>query len=528
MVKATSMLVPCRNLSEGITAGCLALDISPRQAWVRLVERGGRQLLLEVGTAPQAAGSEPRPAPTDETSVAGGSATVSAGGASGERWYKVAISDDGLEASLTLYGSPSGEPSAVPSAEEVRKALQQEGVVKGVDEAALASALALFVPGRTSVVAHGQAPRHGVGSRLQRAVDEKDPGVIDGQLVATISPPDYGEAGYTVTGRELPAHPPGPAEWSAGGNVRLSDDGQEVRATAAGLVHYVNGIIEVEGVLRVPGDVDFAAGVISSPGSVVVEGNVQAGATVLAGGDLTILGLAEGAILEAGGNLTVRQGIRGGSRCRVKAGRALAARFLENVTAEAVGDVVAEAILSGRVVSGGRVLCLEGRGMVAGGSVRAKEAVLAKVIGSPLQVSTEIEVGNDQVAKDRLGQTAESFRETEATLAKVEQVLSLLRDGAQRGTISEANKATVLRLARQRLELLRRLQEVSAEKKSLEEQMAGLKRCRIEAREALHPGVRVVLGRAVWEAKDLRSGCALSLDEAGLVRCDPLPDVPHP
>ena len=220
--------------------------------------------------------------------------------------------------------------------------------------------------------------------------------------------------------------------------------------------------------------------------------------------------------------------MKGGGKGRVKAGQVLAARFLENVTAEAGTDVVAEAILSSRVAAKRRVLCLEGRGMVAGGSVRAKGGVIAKVLGSPLQVTTEIDVGNDPAVRERLAQVSEQLREGEATLPKIEQALVLFREGAQRGTLSESQKATNLRLARQRLDLLRRQQELNTERKALEEEMARMKRGRVIAREALHPGVKLVLGKATWESKDTRPGCTLALDDGGLVSCGPAPDAARP
>lgn len=544
-------MVACRNLSEGIAAGCATLGISPQQARVRIVERHrpgeGSSLVLEVCRA------GPGEAGAVGAAVASASAQQPAARPSPQRvatapWYKIEVSDDGLAASLILYGSPSGEPGTVPTADQVRQALTEAGVVFGYDEEAIASALALFVPGRKSVVARGLPPRNGTGSRLQLALGD-DPvlqtgppppdgperhrlarraGVVEGQLLATILPPDSGDDGYAVTGHRLPAQPPGPATWSAGVNTRVSEDGQEIRAATSGVLCYENGTISVEAVLRIPGDVDSTSGSISSPGSIVVEGNVQPGSAVTAGGDLLVLGLAEGATLEAGGNLTVRQGFKGGGKGRAKAGGILAARFLENVSAEAGADVVAEAILSSRVVSKSRILCLEGRGLVAGGSVRAKDEVVAKVLGSPLQVTTEIEVGNDPAVRERLGQVSEQIREGEATLPKIEQALVILREGVQRGTLSDGHKATYMRLARQRLDLLRRQQELTVEKKSLEEQAARMKRGRVIARDALHPGVRLVLGKATWESKDTRPGCTLTLDEDDLVECGPAPDAVRP
>ncbi len=526
-----STLVNCRNLSEGIASGCSTLGISPKEAWVRIVERhqtgNSAPLVLEVRALDRV------PAVVSATAD----------------WHKIDISEDGLSASLVLYGSPSGEPGTLPTADQVHQALTAAGVVFGVDEEAVASALALFEPGRTSVVARGRAPRNGVGSRLQLAVegnsalparlsqaqDSEDyrpfglgTGVVEGQLLATVLPPDPGEDGCAVTGESLPARSSGPLAWSAGANTVVSDDGKEVRAATGGLMCYEDGVLSVEAVLRISGDVEFAAGPITSPGSIIVEGNVQPGSAVTAGADLVILGLAEGAALEAGGNLTVRQGVKGGGKGRVKAGQVLAARFLENVAAEADADVVAEAILSSRVVARRKVLCLEGRGMIAGGSVRAKDEVIVKVLGSPLQVTTEIDVGNDPAVRERLAQVSEQLREGEATLPKIEQALALFREGAQRGTLSESQKATNLRLARQRLDLLRRQQELNAERKALEEEMARMKRGRVIAREALHPGVRLVLGKATWESKDSRPGCTLALDDGGLVSCGPAPDPARP
>ena len=88
-----------------------------------------------------------------------------------------------------------------------------------------------------------------------------------------------------------------------------------------------------------PVDVDNTTGDIEYEGNVIVHGNVRAGFTLKASGDITIMGVVEGANVDAGGNLTVNRGIQGMNKAQIHAGGDIVSKFVENATIVCGGNI---------------------------------------------------------------------------------------------------------------------------------------------------------------------------------------------
>jgi uncharacterized protein (DUF342 family) len=424
--------------------------------------------------------------------------------------FRVTVTPNGLAASLEV--APSGPDDAVVSVETALAHLADFGIKCGVDAEDVGRALA--ERGTAVVVAQGRPPRDGLDGRLE--IDPKlleiggrprvqDDGQVDlfdlnlihtvseGQVLAKRIPPIPGEPGVTVHGQILKAYkglrPPG----AAGRGARLSEDGLEIVAALAGHAVVVGDQIGVSSIYQVRGDVGVATGHIAFVGSVVVRGDVRPGFHVKADGDVEIHGNVNGGTIEAGGNVSVRYGILGQGRV-VAAGTARA-KFVEYAEVCAGAEVwVSDGIVQSKVVAGTTIEVLGRYGSVLGGHVFARKSLTARQLGSPGAVATTIAVGAAPElipeAKKLAAQQAELVRKIPALETRLkyfhEQAAAgrLNRRGAQELEASEAELQG----------LVAESKRVAAREKEIAEMLADLTVAFVDARDACHAEVSVVIG----------------------------------
>ncbi len=263
--------------------------------------------------------------------------------------YQVQVTQNGLEAQVTIvmrdgvtYSLEDTPPSeslqirystspveASPSLESLLAALQEKGIVHGVDVNACRQACA----NRTSyafVAARGEPYVPGRDGEIQflvpmeRIVDlpadqlqidfretVKLPDVKAGQVIAIKRDPVPGTPGKSVTGATLPPPKCKDPHFRAGKGVEIKTEQEGMQsavATVSGCPMFAeeSGVISVESIFTHKGDVDLASGNIRSSGSVTVLGQVHEGMKVECEGNQEISGTVTGATLKAWGSIVVR------------------------------------------------------------------------------------------------------------------------------------------------------------------------------------------------------------------------------
>lgn len=177
-----------------------------------------------------------------------------------------------------------------------------------------------------------------------------------------------------------------------GEGVFVSGDDRKVVARTSGVPYVDDG---VPGVLRkvvIEGDVGLETGDINFPGDVVIEGSVSRGYRVSAWGTVTVEQTCAGGV-SCTEDLVVRGGINAPG-ATIEAGRHVFARFIENSSVSAKGDViVAHAIVHSRIDAEGRVVITGPSGKLVGGRCRARVGVTVPVLGAPMGIRTVVELG---------------------------------------------------------------------------------------------------------------------------------------
>ncbi|MDR0570600.1 MAG: FapA family protein [Clostridiales Family XIII bacterium] len=441
-------------------------------------------------------------------------------------WLK--ISDDYLKAYLVYERGDEGGAEA-PSLEELEKMLAQAKVSQGVDKAALAS-LAGSPPeeGGEFPVAAGAPAENGANGSVEFFVknsDEYKPdyggdgdGLVDyknvdvfqlvkaGQPLCEIKPPTQGKPGFNILGAEIPARAGAEAPSPMGQNTEMAGDGVTLVAAKAGSVSFRGGVVSVQDVLNVPGDVSMASGNIRFDGDVMVQGSVNEGFVVECGGTLKVKGKIGNAEVRVKGDLIVGEGLSAARRSRVTVGGFVKCRYIESSALSAKEGVFTDYIIDSDVECGGNVVLSGKRALLVGGRTAVMGELSANYIGNEREIRTRIELMENHENKEMLARLLKERDAARAALKSHRENISKLRCLTEASSNPEAE-----RLLKQ---LTCQLPEMSEAYLSLDARVRALKEAgedypgSVVCRRVMYPGAEVLAG-----------GSALPRDHTSLEHC---------
>lgn len=394
------------------------------------------------------------------------------------------ISGDGVHAAY--LNLPLQPESVRPKTADIQDALASAGVTTGIDRNRL-NALERMLSGPTPQktllpIASGTPPQEPVDAvpeftfalgtragvvRQDGSIDLKErqtfPSVVQDGLLATCAPPVPGAPGLTVRGEEAPVREPTTVELVAGENVRASREGDVQQlfskidggasvSTAEASGTLVRYIVSVRPLVQISGNVDYETGNIDFKGNVEIKGNVVGGFKVKATGDIIVQGSVEDAAeIQGDGDLTVKQGIVGKkTKIQVKGG--VRAKFIQDATIQAEGDVVAASYIRTATVQSKNTVTVEGKGSgggIFGGETWALNAITARNVGSEHSTTTVLSLG---VLPDRFDKFAEIRGEIEKVRDAREALLQAIGVDALRPDLI---KLAIIRAPRKKNEILR-------------------------------------------------------------------------
>jgi len=322
---------------------------------------------------------------------------------------EVSVSADRMAAFVVLTPPLGGRPV---DADTIAQALESAGVRAGIDEALVARLVREPVYGEPVQVASGRPPEPGENGRLELDLPDltrrpalREDGTVDyreihvfhevktGDRIGRIVPPGEGTEGYTVLGETLPAQPGKAVRVRVGKGVQLDEATGILYAARDGMVIQADGI-DVSPVYYVSGNVDFSVGNIRFPGAVHIAGDVLEGFLVEADENVIIRGsVVGGTVISHGGDIEVRQGIRGIGAGKVEAPNGLVrARFIDNAHVVARRVEVTDAILHSQVECEESIVVTSREGRIAGGKLVAGTLIESAYIGSVHATRTEVSI----------------------------------------------------------------------------------------------------------------------------------------
>ncbi len=447
----------------------------------------------------------------------------------------IRISRDRMKASVMLLPPDGGR---MLTYEDIMQKLKEKGISYGIDEKAIHELLNNRPYERTIVVAEGRAPQNGKDAVITYHIDPNKTGkpkinsdgtvdyhwlnnienVSRGQILATLTPPTNGIPGMTVTGDPVPSRPGRPLPLPKGKNTRISEDGLKLLSAIDGKAEVINQRIHVYSVHEVTGNVDNSTGNIDFIGNVIIHGNVLSGFEVRAGGSIEVRGVVEGATLIAQKDVLLRKGFQGMRKGIIKAEGSVAARFIENGTVFAKGDVIVETIMHSDVVSGGYIKLVDDKALIVGGKVHAILGISALTIGSPMATRTLLEVGISPEVRDEYNLLKEKLMQMERDLTKVEQILAMLGRMESSSQLSVHKQLIKQRAIKTKIKYGVKIPEIRNRLNELEEMLSEVAKGKIHVRKTVYPGVSITIGPSSLHIKDAVQYVTFKRDEGEIVQ----------
>ena len=317
-------------------------------------------------------------------------------------------------------------------------------------------------------------------------------------ILAKKIPAENGVDGKTVTGKILPAHAGSDIQLPLGTNVHVGEDAVSILADINGQVIFANGKINVEPIHTVEGDVNLKnGGNVLFLGTIIINGNVEDGFSVKAAGNIEVKGTVGRADLDAEGDIIIYQGINGKGGGKIKAGRSIWSRFIENANVEAGNMVVVtDGIINSQVDAIKSIICQGKRANIMGGRLRAGEEINAKVLGnSTTGTDTLCEVGFDPHSKVELDRLKALKTAADDELEDMRLDLqNLINTKKQRKSLPEEKEAYLRELMDRRQVLTEELKVTEEAIEKVTNYMQEMQvRGKISASTKVWPGVKIFI-----------------------------------
>lgn len=431
--------------------------------------------------------------------------------------YEVRISEDGLQAELTLRPPRlGGDP---PSVEQVQRLLNELGISEGIKWDAIKEMVENNRFNEPVVIAEGRSPEKGEDAKVQYHFDvdstpnfEEQDGKIDfremglinnveeDELLAEKIEPTPGRKGLTVQGDPLEAPDGDDVELRPGENV-YQQDGKLHSEISGQVIKDNDDVVSVYDVYTVEGDVDYSTGNIVFDGTVMVEGSVRDRFKVQATGDIIVEEGVEKAYLQSEQNIMIQAGIRGKGGAQINAAGSIMVDFIEQAGLIAQGNIIAsEMVMHSRLDAGEGVYVTGDRGLIAGGQIRAGREVYAKEIGSIGASETNIEVGIDPKFFRTIAKIDEKIVEQREKLDKVERAIQTMESKSE---LDEGQQKKYDKLLETQKNLERNIENFREEQQNVSRRASDREGACVMVEDVAYSGTRIGIGNEIYR---IRSG----------------------
>ena len=397
----------------------------------------------------------------------------------------IRISSDRMEAFIML---PTVEEEYHYTVDEVLEAVNRNGVIYGINCEIISDMIEKRLMGREVLFAKGKPAVDGADgyfdfyfdSDLNHRPTVKSDGSVDywsvhsvevvkkGQTIANYCEPVAGEDGIDVLGRVIAAK------------------------KGKGLPP----------LLEINGDVDVGTGNIDFVGDVVIHGSVKTGAKIRAAKSITIDGVCEGCVLEAGNDLILRKGMIGMGKARIIVKGNLFAKFVEYTDVEVDGVVEADSAINCNVVSNDKVLFNGGHASIVGGKVYGCAGIEVQNLGNDAFIKTEVHVGVHKKIKIKIA-------ELEKLVDQKQMLLNNINAGIKQIEQMMGSAADGMNLEEKKLALVRAKIEKTAELTEDKEELERLKGiverstgATVQVLEHVYPNVEVCINNSKLVTKE--------------------------
>ncbi|MDR1388535.1 MAG: FapA family protein [Treponema sp.] len=430
---------------------------------------------------------------------------------------QVQVSEDGMEA-VCEFTSHLG--AGIPlTMELVKVALAEAGVTSGINRDTIETGckLAALKGTVTQTVARGVLPVPAGGEALSWLIPQPKTGirmgVTRGMPLADLTVLPDGRAGFTVRGEAIAPDERGARKITHDASIveRLlpPEAGQQTPpqtnqtkrlfALFAGDFILSENHLSISNLKSVEGDVGPSSGKINFAGEVRITGSVHPGSTIMGEGDVIIAGSVEAALV-SGSKVVIVQGIRGGGRGVVRAKTTIESSFAESATLLAVADItLINRARNCSIKTNGCFLC---QGTLSGGVCRACGGIQAAELGDEEHSSTEISFGQNYLIQDQIEAAEREIEKLKTALARTDALIAEMAENPVSLESARTEKIRLLKILEQFKLKVFNLREKFEEHYASELRISG----------TVYPGVVMESHGRYYEINEKRQGAVFYFD----------------
>lgn len=451
--------------------------------------------------------------------------------------YDVSVSAGNKEAFIFIT-PPSGTGKGV-TVDGIEAALKANNVVFGLREDVIKMIADDQKYSQKLCVAVAQLPIDGVSGsitykydkKVEAAPTENERGFVDykdlglirvvrtGDVIADITLPTEGEPGIDVRGGKIAQYPGKKAQFTLGPNTKITEDEQHVVAAADGRLIFKNNAFTVETTVIINGDVDASVGNISFIGDVIIKGNVCEGFKVSSNTNITVSGEVNGATLEAGGNITIKQGC---VFAKITCHGNVSALFCERSSINCDGNISAQNYVICNIYCAGELTTKASNGSLIGGKYTILNSLEASNIGSKTYTPTDITLGDNAILADEKTQLEMKIAAAQKKIEDLTMIVNFLNEKKKELHKLPDDKEEMLATAvRQRV--LSNV-EIRTSQKRIDEiniYLSTKQQLWVRCKGYIYPGTRITINDNVFKADTEYAHSMVSIGADGEITATP-------
>lgn len=438
---------------------------------------------------------------------------------------EIIVSDDKLKAFLkvTLFEDDADLDIKI---KDIEKALKDAGITYGIKEDKIAEVVENKNYDKDILIAEAKAPLPGKDGELIYHFEEKQKqagtmradGTMDfhsldlinnvrvGEKIVTKIDSEAGTEGISVYGKKL--LPPPVKDFKLPRSKNTVKKGASLYSAVDGQIVREFQKVVIKEVFTVNGDVDLSTGNIDFVGSVKVNGDVKEGFTIKAEGDIEIAGKAGACQLISGASILIKKGFIGRNKGKAEAKGDFVAKFIENATVSAENVRAYAAIMHSNIKARNSIEVTEGRGLIVGGKITARNLIVANSIGSSLATKTVIEIGMMPELKEKLKENKKVHKKILDDLNKIQKSVELLASIKERGIKLPADKKQLLeKLKIAESQLIEEKNEIEETLVELNKEIDVSTRASVHVKKCLFSGVHILTAHDKKVIQNKKTGC---------------------
>lgn len=435
----------------------------------------------------------------------------------------LSISDDQMEVSVDFSSIKDSMEEALNQLQvaDIMRMLKHQDIIQGIMRERIAELIKKKIFNQSVVIAEGKKAVDGVDGKfiyyfhkqLNRKPKVLEDGSVDyknislfesvkkDMLVAEYQPATLGIFGYDVKGQLISPVRGKELAPLRGQGFTMSEDRKQYFSSMDGIIELdeQQGKLSIRNLYTVSGDVDAATGNINFDGDINITGNVEAGFSVTATGNIVIDGHCEGCHISAGKDVVIRKGCQGQSVGVIKAGGEITGKYFESTKLTATGNVHVSYLLNCELRTDGNLLVEGRKGVIIGGYTCAKRGIKCYGIGNSAEIKTVLEVGiggEDMSSYQELGKKIDKV---DAEIATCENALNKLMEQNER---DEKAAAFIERLTKAVYTHKMYKKELLKQREGQMDRLTNQKGAQIHVTGTAYPGAVIYLNSDIYVVQE--------------------------